>query len=64
MIRTMHSRIGFNGFGNAKPVENAVPSYVTEFAKAVIAGEWGNGTERKENIYKAIQNEVGRLLSE
>lgn len=53
---------GLNGYGKADPTDEAAPAYVTEFAKAVIAGEWGNGTERKEKIYKAIQNEVGRLL--
>ncbi len=55
---------GLNGFGNTKPPENAVPSYVTEFAKAVIAGEWDNAEARKEKIYKAIQDEVYRLLNE
>ena len=44
--------------------EATVPSYVTEFAKAVIAGKWDNGEARKEKICKAIQAEVNRLLNE
>lgn len=38
------------------------PDYLTEFAKAVIAGEYGNGAARKENIYKAVQARVNELL--
>lgn len=41
----------------------AVPGYITEFAKEVINGKYGNGAARKENIYKAVQNEVNRLLT-
>jgi hypothetical protein len=42
-------------------IEKGVPSCVTEMAKLVIAGRYGNGTARKENIYKEVQNEVNRL---
>ena len=42
---------------------------VTEIAKEVIAGKWGNGTDRKNRLeasgynYNSVQNEVNRLLS-
>lgn len=39
----------------------SIPACVTELAKLVIAGKFGNGAARKENIYKAVQNEVNRL---
>lgn len=39
-----------------------VPECVTELAKMVIQGVYGNGAARKENIYKAVQNEVDRLM--
>ena len=64
---------GFNGFekqGNTntnvteiKPVKT-----VTELAREVIDGKWGNGEDRKARLtdagydYKAVQAEVNRLL--
>ena len=33
------------------------------FAKDVIQGKYGNGVERKENIYKAVQSEVNNILN-
>lgn len=35
---------------------------VSALAKAVIEGQFGNGADRKENIYKLIQNKVNELL--
>lgn len=39
------------------------PPYIEEFAKAVIRGEYGNGEERKEKIYKTVQSCVNYLLN-
>ena len=55
--------------GTARKWEDAKPAQksVTELAKEVIAGKWGNGTERKQRLtlagydYKKIQAEVNRL---
>lgn len=48
----------------SKPSETVseVPNCITEIARLVIAGRFGNGEERKENIYNEIQKEVNRLL--
>lgn len=45
----------------SKPSER-VPNCVTEFAKMVIRGDFGNGEARKANIINTIQDEVNRLL--
>lgn len=37
--------------------------YLTQFAQAVIRGEYGVMPQRKENIYNAIQKRVNELLS-
>ena len=31
-------------------------------ARDVIAGHWGNGEARKENLYKAVQKHVNDML--
>lgn len=36
---------------------------LTVLAKAVIAGKFGNGAERKEKLYRAVQDKVNELLS-
>ena len=36
--------------------------YVTDFAKAVIAGKYGTGQARVDRIYKAVQDEVNKLV--
>ena len=36
--------------------------YLTYFARDVIAGKYGDGNERKEKIYEAVQNKVNELL--
>lgn len=52
------------------PVQPSKPNKsVTEIAKEVIAGKWGNGDDRKNRLqsagydFNAVQNEVNRLLS-
>lgn len=35
--------------------------YLTAFARDVLAGKYGNGDERKEKIYNAVQNKVNEL---
>lgn len=42
----------------------AMNAALTVLADAVIAGKFGNGEERKENIFRAVQNKVNELLSE
>ena len=70
---------GFNGFtkqsGNtqtATPVQPSAPvpprKSVEELAREVLAGKWGNGTDRKSRIasagydYAAVQAKVNELL--
>ena len=36
--------------------------YVTEIAKEVIQNKYGTGNTRKNNIYKAVQNQVNELM--
>ena len=56
--------------GTARKWEDSAPvqKSVTEIAKEVISGKWGNGVERKQKLtlagydYKKIQAEVNRLL--
>ena len=36
--------------------------YLEYFARDVIAGNYGDGNERKEKIYQAVQNKVNELL--
>lgn len=51
-----HDKNNSNGGDNVK-----YNDYLTPFAKEVIAGKYGNGTERKEKIYQAVQNKVNEL---
>jgi len=44
-----------------EPTE-ATEDYVTEFARHVINGEYGNGDKRKQRIYDAVQSRVNELL--
>jgi lysozyme len=74
---------GFNGYPNAgssqpatpqptTPVQPSVPvpprKSVEELAREVLAGKWGNGTDRKSRIasaeydYAAVQAKVNELL--
>ena len=36
---------------------------ITEFARDVLKGKYGNGNARKDNIYNAVQNEVNAILN-
>ena len=38
--------------------------YLKLFADDVINGEYGNGDERKNNIYTAVQNAVNKRLNQ
>ena len=38
-------------------------SAITDFARDVLKGKYGDGNARKENIYKTVQNEVNVILS-
>lgn len=53
----------------AKIDASITPKSITDIAKEVIAGKWGNAPDRQKNLaaagytnYKEIQNEVNRLL--
>lgn len=48
---------------NSQSVDNNVDNSITLIAKEVISGKYGNGNERKENIYKTIQSEVNNILN-
>lgn len=39
-----------------------VDDYIITMAKEVIAGKYGNGEQRKNNLYKAVQDEVNCLI--
>ena len=42
--------------------KQVVENYITATAKEVLAGKYGNGEQRKNNLYKAVQDEVNRLI--
>lgn len=47
----------------SKPSNTSKPSeWVEALAREVIAGKWGNGSERYERINEAIQNRVNEIL--
>lgn len=43
-------------------VTKNVDDAITTIARDVIAGKWGNGDDRKNNIYNAVQKRVNELL--
>lgn len=43
-------------------VTKTVDDAITTIARDVIAGKWGNGDDRKNNIYNAVQKRVNELL--
>lgn len=43
-------------------VTKTVDDALTTIARDVIAGKWGNGDDRKNNIYNAVQKRVNELL--
>ena len=62
-------KAAMGGVNVDKPVENPTPTKsINEVAKEVIAGKWGNGTDRKSKLEAAgynaneVQAEVNRLL--
>lgn len=50
-----------------KPAEETTDSFITQVAREVIAGKWGNGQARKDALAawftKAVQDEVNRLMA-
>lgn len=61
---------GLNGFTGAEPVPMINPTKsVEELAQEVLAGKWGNGVDRKNNLtaegydYAAVQKAVNELLN-
>lgn len=63
---TIIKNAGLNGF--EKPMEQPNKT-VEEVAKEVLAGQWGNGAERKSRLenagydYNAVQSKVNEILS-
>ena len=61
---TVQSRVNALLSGGSKTPSKSV----TEIAREVIAGKWGNGSERRRRVqaagynYAAVQSEVNRLL--
>ena len=51
-----------NPLTKSKQPESKPVDYLTPFAQDVINGKYGNGSERKENIFNAVQNKVNELL--
>ena len=53
----------WNKYAKSKGDTDKVNSdeYLTAFARDVLAGKYGNGEQRKENIYNAIQHKVNEL---
>lgn len=58
-----------NGKLKYTPTKQTAKKTVTELAKEVIQGKWGNGAERKQKLtqagydYQTVQAEVNRLMS-
>ena len=63
---------GFNGYpkptAESKKQSPTAKKSVDELAKEVLAGKWGNGTTRKQNLtkagydYDAVQKKVNQLV--
>ena len=55
---------------NDKEELNKIKKSITEVAREVLDGKWGNGDERRDRLknagydYKIIQNEVNKILNE
>lgn len=64
---TKHTWSGF--INSLSTIPTTIKKSNSEIAKEVIAGKWGNGTERKNKLtasgydYNAVQAEVNRLLN-
>lgn len=50
----------YAGSKDKQPVAHGV-DYLTPFAKDVLAGKYGNGSQRKDNIFNAVQKKVNEL---
>lgn len=50
-----------------KPAEKTTDPFITQVARQVIAGKWGNGQARKDALsewfVKSVQDEVNRLMA-
>lgn len=44
------------------PQPQPANDYLTPFARDVVAGKYGNGADRKERIYRAVQDRVNELV--
>lgn len=59
---------GSSGSGSSKPAASTGKKSTDTIAKEVIAGEWGNGNDRKKKLeaagynYNTIQNRVNEML--
>lgn len=59
----VHTVIATDGTTTAVPTYNAtVENAIDVLARDVLSGQWGNGTDRKEKLYSAIQTRVNELL--
>lgn len=65
-----YARPRYSNSGSTTPVKPVQPNKsVTEIAREVIAGKWGNGDDRKNKLesagydFNAVQAEVNRILS-
>ena len=43
--------------------QQSANNHITAMAKEVLAGKYGNGNSRKENIYRAVQSEVDNIIN-
>ena len=52
-------------YADTKPQTNTNSNgnALTDFARDVLKGKYGNGNTRKENIYNTVQNEVNAILN-
>ena len=58
----MYAKGDFKPTIESKNTSTDLTSAVDIIAKAVMAGKFGNGTQRKENIYNIIQKRVNELV--
>lgn len=56
-----HTAIAFNDVVEIPKTLGVVDTAIDTIARDVIKGHWGNGSERKERLYAAIQNRVNEL---
>lgn len=56
-----HTAMEYIPGATAPTLSPTVDAALTVIARDVIAGNWGNGTDRKEKLYRAIQDKVNAL---